>query len=113
MVINWAIKTPKNFKFTAKFPKAITHDKRLKDVDDELERFFDVMGPLKNKTLALLIQLPPSIQIFKGLERLREIVPLLDNRFRYAVEVRHPSWFQDHPIVSLRITTSVWFGINW
>jgi uncharacterized protein YecE (DUF72 family) len=29
------------------------------------------------------------------LERLRELVPLLDNRFRYAVEVRHPSWFQD------------------
>src|SRR5581483_5955506 len=31
----------------------------------------------------------------KGLEHLRELVPLLDNRFRYAVEVRHPSWFQD------------------
>jgi len=95
MVKNWAMKTPKNFKFTAKFPKVITHDKRLKDVDDELERFFDAMGPLENKTLALLIQLPPSIQIHTGLERLRELVPLLDNRFRYAVEVRHRSWFQD------------------
>jgi uncharacterized protein YecE (DUF72 family) len=95
MVKNWAMKTPKNFKFTAKFPKVITHDKRLKEVDDELERFFDAMGPLENKTLALLIQLPPSIQIHKGLEHLRELVPLLDNRFRYAVEVRHPSWFQD------------------
>jgi uncharacterized protein YecE (DUF72 family) len=95
MVKNWAMKTPKNFKFTAKFPKVITHDKRLKEVDDELERFFDAMDPLENKTLALLIQLPPSIQIHKGLEHLRELVPLLDNRFRYAVEVRHPSWFQD------------------
>jgi uncharacterized protein YecE (DUF72 family) len=56
------MKTPKNFKFTAKFPKAITHDKRLKDVDDELERFFDVMVPLENKILALLIQLPPSFR---------------------------------------------------
>ncbi len=53
------------------------------------------MAPLENKTLALLIQLPPSIQILKGLERLRDLVPLLDPRFRYAVEVRHPSWFQD------------------
>ena len=49
------MKTPKNFKFTAKFPKVITHEKRLKEVDDELERFFDAMGPLENKTLALLI----------------------------------------------------------
>jgi uncharacterized protein YecE (DUF72 family) len=48
---------PKNFKFTAKFPKAITHDKRLLNVDKELERFFDAMGPLENKTLALLLQL--------------------------------------------------------
>ena len=37
MVKNWAKKTPKNFKFTAKFPRVITHDKRLKDVDKELE----------------------------------------------------------------------------
>jgi uncharacterized protein YecE (DUF72 family) len=29
------------------------------------------------------------------LERLRELVHELDPRFRYAVEVRHPSWFQD------------------
>jgi uncharacterized protein YecE (DUF72 family) len=26
-------KTPTNFKFTAKFPRVITHDKRLKDVE--------------------------------------------------------------------------------
>src|SRR6516164_3805912 len=47
------------------------------------------------KTLALLIQLPPSLQIFEGLGRLRELVLELDTRFRYAVEVRHSSWFQD------------------
>jgi uncharacterized protein YecE (DUF72 family) len=41
MVKNWAMKTPKNFKFTAKFPKVITHNKRLLNVDKELESFFD------------------------------------------------------------------------
>jgi len=68
-VKNWYKKTPKDFKFTAKFPKVITHDKRLKDVDKELERFFDAMVPLSDKTLALLIQLPPSLHIFEGLQR--------------------------------------------
>ena len=70
MVKNWAMKTP-NFKFTAKFPKAITHDKRLLNVDKEREHFFDGMDPLNNKTLALLLQLPPSIHIFTSLNRFR------------------------------------------
>jgi uncharacterized protein YecE (DUF72 family) len=95
MVKNWYKRSTQKFRFTAKFPKIITHDKRLKDVDKELERFFEAMHPLADKTLALLIQLPPSLHIFEGLERLRNLVPVLDNRFRYAVEVRHTSWFQD------------------
>ena len=55
MVNHWNIKTHKNFKFTAKFPKVITHEKRLKEVDKELDHFFEAMGRLSNKTLALLI----------------------------------------------------------
>jgi uncharacterized protein YecE (DUF72 family) len=31
MVKNWCKKTPDHFRFTAKFPKVITHDKRLKN----------------------------------------------------------------------------------
>ena len=96
MVKNWSSGTPENFRFTAKFPKVITHDKRLKNVDRELELFFQGLDPLKSKTLAILIQLPPSLTISQGLEGLRQLLPTLDNtRFRYAVEVRHNSWFQD------------------
>ena len=73
MVKNW-YKTPKSFRFTAKFPRVITHQKRLKDVDNELEQFFKAMHPLSDKTLALLIQLPPSLQIYEGLQGLRELV---------------------------------------
>ena len=60
------------------------------------------MGRLSNKTLALILKhhhleppFPPSLHIHEGLERLRELVPNLDNRFRYAIEVRHSSWFQE------------------
>ena len=53
------------------------------------------MEPLEKKTLALLIQLPPSMQIMPGLQNLKNLVRMLDGRFRYAVEVRHPSCFQD------------------
>jgi uncharacterized protein YecE (DUF72 family) len=95
MVKNWAKKTPDNFKFTAKFPKLITHDKHLVDVNEEVYTFLNNMEPLEEKTLALLIQLPPSMQIMPGLQNLKDLVRMLDGRFRYAVEVRHSSWFQD------------------
>ena len=95
MVENWVKRTPDNFRFTAKFPKVITHDKLLVDVEEDVERFLENIKPLEKKTLALLIQLPPSLEIMPGLEGLRNLLPLLDDRFRYAVEVRHQSWFQD------------------
>ena len=63
MVKNWCKKTPDNFRFTAKFSKVITHDKRLKDIEKELELFFSSIINLEDKILALLIQLPPSMHI--------------------------------------------------
>jgi hypothetical protein len=41
------------------------------------------------------IQLPPSMKIVEGMNRLGDIIPELDKRFRYAVEVRDSSGFQD------------------
>jgi uncharacterized protein YecE (DUF72 family) len=96
-VKNWFKKTPEYFRFTAKFPKVITHDKRLKNISKELEYFHQAMLSLKDKTLALLIQLPPSLKITEGIENMRQhLLPQLDSsNFRYAVEVRDRSWFQD------------------
>ena len=59
MVKNWNNSTPDNFRFTAKFPKIITHEKRFKNVQKDLELFYERMEPLKDKIIALLIQLPP------------------------------------------------------
>jgi uncharacterized protein YecE (DUF72 family) len=95
MVKNWVKRTPDNFRFTAKFPKVITHHKYLVDVEEDVERFLENIESLEKKTPALLIQLPPSLEIMPGLEGLRNLLPLLDDKFRYAVEVRHQSWFQD------------------
>ena len=91
MVKNWDRKTPKDFRFTAKFPKVITHDKKFTNVEKELSLFYDVMKPLKEKLLALLIQFPPYVKITEGLDALKEYDFFFDDTFRYAVEVRHPS----------------------
>jgi uncharacterized protein YecE (DUF72 family) len=89
----WDRITPDNFRFTAKFPRSITHEKRLADPEKELRYFLDMVRPLQRKLLALLIQLPPTLAANEGLKKLQTLVDLLDPHFRYAIEVRHTSWF--------------------
>lgn len=87
MTKRWASLTPDNFRFTAKFPRYITHEKRLADPDDkQLQYFFDVLRPLHNKTLALLLQLPPSLTAKEGLKKLEALfqcsTPITDTQLR-------------------------------
>jgi uncharacterized protein YecE (DUF72 family) len=42
-----------------------------------------------------LIQLPPSLQIAEGLDLIKNLQYQLDPSFRYAIEVRHSSWFNE------------------
>jgi uncharacterized protein YecE (DUF72 family) len=42
-----------------------------------------------------LIQFPPSFKIKEGLEALGKYDFYFDETFRYAIEVRHSSWFSD------------------
>jgi uncharacterized protein YecE (DUF72 family) len=95
MINNWNKRTPDNFRFAVKFPKVITHDKRLKDVAKDIERFYDVMEPLYDKILVFLMQLPPSLEIAEGLDLIKNLQYTLDSSFRYAIEVRHYSWFNE------------------
>ena len=101
MTKRWASKTPDNFRFTAKFPRSITHEKRLAEPEKELHYFFDVMRPLRTKLLALLLQLPPSLTAKEGLKKLEVLVHMLGPDFRYAIEVRHNSWFDNEDFYKL------------
>ena len=95
MVKNWNKRTPNNFRFTVKFPKIITHEKRFRDVEKELSQFYENIEPLKDKILTLLIQLPPSYELKEGLDTFRNYDFFFDDTYRYAIEVRHSSWFNE------------------
>jgi uncharacterized protein YecE (DUF72 family) len=49
MVNNWSKRTLDNFRFAVKIPKVIIHDKRLKDVAKDIEKFYDAMEPLYDR----------------------------------------------------------------
>jgi uncharacterized protein YecE (DUF72 family) len=89
----WAEVTPDNFRFTAKFPRRITHVKRLGEVQGDMEYFHKAMTPLAGKLGCFLIQLPPSMTMKEGIKKIPNLP--FDKRYRYAVEVRHKSWFDD------------------
>jgi uncharacterized protein YecE (DUF72 family) len=107
MTKRWASITPDNFRFSAKFPRSITHEKRLADPQKELRYFFYVMGPLRHKLLALLLQLPPSLTAKEGMKKLEALIHMLSPDFRYAIEVRHTSWFDNKDFYNLLSKNSI------
>jgi uncharacterized protein YecE (DUF72 family) len=101
-VRGWKDKTPDDFKFSFKFPKVVTHEKKLEEVAKPLSILFYSLEPLIDKTLTLLIQLPPFLSEKKGFNPLQEMIRHLDKRYKYSLEVRHSSWFNDDVYSFLR-----------
>jgi uncharacterized protein YecE (DUF72 family) len=93
-VKQWREITPADFRFTAKFPQAITHEKMLKDTALDTLQFLEAMAPLGDKLGPLLLQFPYQ---FKPDQRskLAEFLSALPHDFRYAIEVRHRGWLND------------------
>jgi uncharacterized protein YecE (DUF72 family) len=71
-------------------------EKKLEDIVKPLSILFYSLEPLIEKTLTLLIQLPPFLLEKKGFGPLQGMIRYLDKRFRYSLEVRHSSWFNDN-----------------
>lgn len=91
-VKKWKQATPDGFKFCFKFHRSITHDQQLNDVEDEIMQFLEVFDPITERLGPFMIQLPPkfSPEEFTKLERM---VSFLPSAYRYAIEVRHPDFF--------------------
>lgn len=106
-VRSWFDSTPDHFRFTAKMPQSITHDRRLVRAEAELVEFLTIMSGLKHKLGPLLVQLPPSFQPDE-LGSLKQFLEILPEEFRYAVEFRHPSWLTDSTADLLRTHNLAW-----
>jgi len=94
----WRNSTPSGFRFSVKIPRAITHERKLRDARDPFTTFLAQSDGLADKRGPLLLQLPPSLS-FDGpvvtafLDVVREAYegPLV-------CEPRHPTWFS--PVVA-------------
>jgi uncharacterized protein YecE (DUF72 family) len=89
----WYAEVPNDFSFTLKVSQRITHFKRLKNVDDEMNFFLQSAAGLKEKLGPLLIQLPPNFKKDTGV--LEDFLVRFAPKGRLAFEFRHESWFAD------------------
>jgi uncharacterized protein YecE (DUF72 family) len=95
VVANWAERTPADFIFTAKMPREITHEARLRDCRPLLDAFLASLRPLGEKLGAVLVQFSPFFRPEADEAALREFLDWLPvGKIAFALEFRHPEWHQ-------------------
>jgi uncharacterized protein YecE (DUF72 family) len=92
-VEKWYKGTPEDFTFCPKFPQEVTHTNIGINLEATIEKFLTVMGRLGKKLGPLLIQFPPYFKYPFGAEKLRMILNSLPGGYRFALEFRDKSWF--------------------
>jgi uncharacterized protein YecE (DUF72 family) len=100
-VEGWAKQSPPGFVFTVKASRYLTHIKRLTDLGQGVQRYYERIQPLVDakKLGPVLWQLPGNFQ--RDDERLRAALAALP-KGRHCFEFRHPSWFVDEVYAMLR-----------
>jgi uncharacterized protein YecE (DUF72 family) len=90
-VQGWAERTPDEFLFSAKFPRLITHDKKLDRAEGDAEHFVTTMQGLGDKLAVLTLQFAYDFtpDYFDSLD---DFLRHLPKGIRYAVEVRNRKW---------------------
>ena len=89
-LLAWRNNTPRDFHFSAKGSRFLTHMKKLANAQHGLERFLDAIKPLDPKLGPMVFQLPPNWEMNKV--RFREFLQLLPHKRRVAFEFRNPTW---------------------
>lgn len=89
----WKSQADPQFRFTLKASQRITHFKKLKEVQQDVDDFVRQARMLEERLGTILFQLPPTF----GYERkvLEGFLAVLPPVARYAMEFRHPSWKDD------------------
>jgi uncharacterized protein YecE (DUF72 family) len=103
-VAAWHAATPDSFIFVVKAPQRITHIARLRNIDEPLRIFLDLVRKLNAKLGAVLFQLPPNFK--KDLARVGDLLTQFPTDVRAACEFRHASWWSDDVYDLLRSTNT-------
>jgi len=93
-VEGWVERTPPGFLFAVKGSRYLTHIRRLREIEQGLERFWEPLEPLceSGKLGPVLWQLPGNFHRDDAV--LAAALEQLPRPARHCFEFRHPSWFE-------------------
>lgn len=91
-VTKWAEQAPSCFRFCFKVPQHVTHERRLRNVEEPIESFLEVLAPIHDRLGPIQLQLPASFGP-DDLDVLADCLAHLSTAHHWAVEVRHPDFF--------------------
>ncbi|MGI9102794.1 MAG: DUF72 domain-containing protein [Terriglobales bacterium] len=102
IIANWVAQTPPEFRFVLKAHQAITHYRKLQNVEDVLSSFINSIQPLEQagRLGPVLFQLPPNFKA--DLRTLNAFLELLPRKLRASFEFRDASWFSEEVFEALR-----------
>jgi uncharacterized protein YecE (DUF72 family) len=100
-VAAWVSQTPETFVFAVKASRYLTHVKRLTDLHEGVQRFYERIEPLRDagRLGPVLWQLPENFR--RDDSRLRGWLGELPEGM-HTIEFRHPSWFAPEVLDALR-----------
>lgn len=93
----WAESVPPDFRFMFKLPQEVTHHRKLRGATDLVWSFLDVLQPLHSRMRPVAIQLPAAFAP-SDLGVLDSFLEDLPREFSWAVEVRHPGFFENDDV---------------
>jgi uncharacterized protein YecE (DUF72 family) len=89
----WAAALPEGFRVAVKASRYLTHIRRLRDPVDPVRLLVERSSGLGEKLGPFLLQLPPTLKA--NPDALDETLKAFPSDARVAVEMRHPTWFND------------------
>lgn len=87
----WRKAAPKDFLFSVKASRFITHMKKLNTDKQSIRKFFTRANKLEEKLGPILFQLPPRWKL--NAERLEKFLSTLPGGLRYTFEFRDQTWY--------------------
>lgn len=91
-VQKWKSKVPKGFLFCPKFTQTITHLKRLKGVQHEVDAFLEAITEFKDN-MGPIFLLPNPQMGPKQLENIEAFIEAYPKDLDLFLELRHPDWY--------------------
>jgi len=97
-ILRWKQSVSPAFRFCPKFPKLISHDRYLKNIQQPTDEFINLVKLFEENLGISYVQLAPSM-FRTNIYLLEEFLEYVNNKINVSIEIR-PDWLSRPPLLS-------------